>query len=70
MNHRKLSLGFVLLLTILLFAPGNLLKAQDASNVSALGNYGKGEGQCKAVFALGTLTYYSVGEKLKIAERM
>ena len=60
MNGRKLSLILVLLLTVL------QLKAQEMSNMSLLGNYGKGEGQCKAVFALGTLTYFSVGEKFKV----
>ena len=36
--------------------------------MSFVGNFGKGEGQCKAVFALGTLSYFSVGEKFKAAD--
>ncbi|NUM79061.1 hypothetical protein HUU40_32290, partial [candidate division KSB1 bacterium] len=41
--------------------------AQDALNVTAAGNFGKGEGESKAVFAAGSLVYYAVGEKLQIA---
>jgi hypothetical protein len=43
------------------------LVAQDARNVSLLSNYGKGEGESKAVFAAGSLVFYGLGNKVQIA---
>ncbi len=53
-------------LVMLLLLPG-LMLAQDVSNVTLVGNFGKGEGESKAVFAAGSLVYYGVGNKLQIA---
>lgn len=35
--------------------------------MTLLGNFGKGEGESKAVFAAGSLVYYGLGNKLQIA---
>jgi hypothetical protein len=43
------------------------LVGQDTKNVSLLGNYGKGEGESKAVFAAGSLVFYGLGNKVQIA---
>lgn len=44
------------------------INAQESSNMTFLANWGSGEGQNFAVFSLGTLTYYGVGNKIKIAD--
>jgi len=51
---------------VMLLTP-SLTLAQDASNVTLVGNFGKGEGESKAVFAAGSLVYYGIGNKLQIA---
>jgi len=43
------------------------LWAQDVKNVTLVGNYGRGEGESKSVFAAGSLVYYGIGNKLQIA---
>ncbi|NUN70320.1 MAG: T9SS type A sorting domain-containing protein [Bacteroidetes bacterium] len=40
---------------------------QSSKNMSLLGNYGKGEGESKGVFAAGSLVYYGLGNKIQIA---
>jgi len=46
---------------------GHQLTAQQSQNMTLLGNFGKGEGESKAVFAAGSLVYYGLGNKLQIA---
>lgn len=41
--------------------------AQDSKNMSLLGNYGRGEGESKGVFAAGSVVYYGLGNKIQIA---
>jgi hypothetical protein len=63
MNTNKLfSMLFVLLMLV-----GQGMVAQDGKNMSLLGNYGKGEGISKAVFAAGSLAFYGLGNKVQIA---
>lgn len=40
------------------------LHSQDTKNVTLVGNFGKGEGEAKSVFAAGSLVYYGIGNKL------
>lgn len=49
---------------IMLFAMGGV--AQNSSNMTLLGNFGRGEGEIRAVFAAGSLVYYGVGNKVQI----
>ncbi len=63
MNPLRKSLSGVL---ALLLACSSLW-AQDAQNVTLVGNYGRGEGEAKSVFAAGSLVYYGIGNKLQIA---
>jgi len=44
----------------------NVLIAQSSKSMKLLGNYGKGEGESKAVFAAGSLVYYGLGNKVQI----
>ena len=46
---------------------GQFLTAQEGKNMSLLGNFGKGEGESKGVFAAGSLVYYGLGSKVQIA---
>ncbi len=55
------------ILPLLLFALPALLFAQAAQHLAPLGNFGKGEGEVEAVFATGSLVYFSVGNELRIA---
>jgi len=57
-----------LILTLLLFTMAlvSTIAAQDVMNVTMVGNYGKGEGSTKAVFAAGSIAYFGVGNKIKI----
>ncbi len=59
---RPLFIALVLLLVL-----GQAAFAQSAKNMSFLGNFGKGEGESKAVFAAGSLVFYGLGNKLQIA---
>ena len=43
------------------------LLGQDAKNVTLLSNFGKGEGESKAVYAAGSIVYYGLGNKVQIA---
>ena len=63
MKTYKLSL--FILMGMILF--GHQLAAQQSQNMTLLGNFGKGEGESKAVFAAGSLVYYGLGNKLQIA---
>ncbi len=40
---------------------------QSTLNLSLLGNFGKGEGEAKGVFAAGSLVFYGLGNKVQIA---
>jgi len=44
-----------------------MLVAQESQNMTLLGNFGRGEGESKAVFAAGSIVYYGLGNKLQIA---
>lgn len=61
-THR---LFFLILVSVTLIS--HVLIAQDSQNMTLLGNFGKGEGESKAVFAAGSLVYYGLGNKLQIA---
>lgn len=63
MKTRKLF--FLVVLGV--FALSGVMAAQDFKNLSLLGNYGKGEGESKGVFAAGSLVYYGLGNKVQIA---
>jgi hypothetical protein len=43
-----------------------LLIAQTSQNVTKIGNFGKGDGKSRAVFAQGSLVYYGMGNIMKI----
>ncbi|MBW7888071.1 MAG: T9SS type A sorting domain-containing protein [Bacteroidetes bacterium] len=43
------------------------ISAQSIKNMTLLGNYGRGEGESKAVFAAGSLVFYGLGSKVQIA---
>ncbi len=66
MKPLRKSLSGVLALLFLLLTLSTLW-AQDAQNVTLVGNYGRGEGESKSVFAAGSLVYYGIGNKLQIA---
>ncbi len=57
---------FYVALAILMLT-SQALFGQVASNISLLGNFGKGEGESKAVFAAGSLVFYGLGNKVQIA---
>ncbi len=59
------NLFFLVLVSLALFAQG--IFAQDAKNMTLLGNYGKGEGESLALFAAGSVVYYGLGNKIQIA---
>jgi len=59
------KLFFLILVGLTMFGQG--LVAQDAYNMSLLGNFGKGEGESKAVFAAGSVVFYGLGNKIQIA---
>ena len=63
-NSYKLST--VLLAALLLMIMPFTLLAQDAENMSLLGNWGIGGGEIRAVSNQGDLVYYGVGNVLKI----
>ncbi|NWF90079.1 MAG: T9SS type A sorting domain-containing protein [Ignavibacteriaceae bacterium] len=56
---------FILFALFMLIAHG--LIAQSVKNMTLLGNYGRGEGESKAVFAAGSVVYYGLGNKVQIA---
>lgn len=66
MIREKIRFCFFVIVSVLQVS--SFLYAQDSKNMSYQGNFGKGEGQCKAVYALGSLVYYGVGDQLKIAD--
>jgi hypothetical protein len=63
MKTNKLFL--LILVSLVLNGPG--MFAQDTKNMTLLGNYGKGEGESKALFAAGSIVYYGLGNKIQIA---
>jgi len=63
-NSYKLS-TVMLAALLLMIIPFNLL-AQDAENLTFLGNWGMGGGEIRAVSNQGDLAYYGVGNVLKI----
>ncbi len=63
MNTNKLFAVIIVGLMLL----GEGLIAQDGKNMTLLGNYGKGEGESKGVFAAGSVVYYGLGNKVQIA---
>lgn len=63
MKTIKLFLFILIVLTL----SSQRLDAQDIKNMTLLGNYGRGEGEAKAVFAAGSIVYYGLGSKVQIA---
>lgn len=59
------KLFFTAAIALILLSRG--LFAQDIKNMTLLGNFGMGEGDSKAVFAAGSLVFYSLGNKVQIA---
>ena len=59
------KLFFLILVSLVLNGPG--LLAQNTKNMTLLGNYGRGEGESKAVFAAGSIVYYGLGNIVQIA---
>lgn len=57
---------FFLILVVFTLSNQRLV-AQDVKNMSLLGNYGRGEGESKGVFAAGSVVYYGLGSKVQIA---
>jgi hypothetical protein len=62
---KKIKLFFLLLVSLSSFNQG--LIAQVSQNMTLLGNFGRGEGESKAVFAAGSLVFYGLGNKMQIA---
>ncbi len=50
---KTIKLFFLILVSMTLFS--HQLIAQESQNMTLLGNFGKGEGESKAVFAAGSL---------------
>jgi hypothetical protein len=63
MNNRILLFMVLAVISML----GQIIFAQESNNMSLLGNYGKGEGESKGVFAAGSVVYYGLGNKVQIA---
>lgn len=61
---KQVKLYFLFLTVLTFFA--SALVAQDIKNMTLLGNFGMGEGDSKAVFAAGSLVFYSLGNKVQI----
>lgn len=62
---KTIKLFFLVLISMTFYS--HQLIAQDFQNMTLLGNFGKGEGESKAVFAAGSLVYSGLGNKLQIA---
>ncbi|MFA5832900.1 MAG: T9SS type A sorting domain-containing protein [Bacteroidota bacterium] len=62
----KSNSPFAIFLTFVMLL-GQVLIAQESKNMSLLGNYGKGEGESKGIFAAGSVVYYGLGNKIQIA---
>ncbi len=56
---------FLIILMLTVFCQG--LIAQDVKNMTLLGNFGRGEGESKAIFAAGSIVFYGLGNKIQIA---
>ncbi|MGH7492861.1 MAG: dienelactone hydrolase family protein [bacterium] len=54
------------LATLSFLLPCDLVRAQS-SQVTRLGNFGRGEGEVQAVYAAGTIVYFGVGRELRLA---
>jgi hypothetical protein len=65
MKH-SYKLSTILLVALLLMILPMTLVAQDAENMSLLGNWGIGGGEIRAVSNQGDIVYYGVGNVLKI----
>ncbi len=68
MKHTFRHLVSLLQSLVIMIIMTTNLQAQVSSNITYLSNWGAGDGQNFAVFALGNLTYYGVGNKLKIVD--
>jgi hypothetical protein len=62
---KTIKIFFLILMSMTLYS--QQLIAQEFQNMTLLGNFGKGEGESKAVFAAGSLVFYGLGNKLQIA---
>ena len=62
---KTIKLFFLILISLTFL--NQMLIAQVSQNMTLLGNYGRGEGESKAVFAAGSLVFYGLGNKMQIA---
>lgn len=62
---RLAARGLAFCLVALLALP---VQAQETDNMTILGNFGKGDGESRTVFALGSRAYYGVGSKVEISD--
>ena len=62
---KTIKLFFLILVSMTLIS--HQLIAQVSQNMTLLGNFGRGEGESKAVFAAGSLVFYGLGNKMQIA---
>ncbi len=62
---KTIKLFFLILVSLTIL--NQMLIAQVSQNMTLLGNYGRGEGESKAVFAAGSLVFYGLGNKMQIA---
>ena len=61
---KQVKIFLIIIFAFTIFARG--LVAQDIKNMTLLSNFGMGEGDSKAVFAAGSLVFYSLGNKVQI----
>ncbi len=65
--NKKIPTFHPLLAFLCVVLSAQLAFSQEVLNVTQLGNFGKGEGESKAVFAAGSLVFYGLGSKVQIA---
>ena len=61
---KQVKIFLIIIFAFTIFARS--LVAQDIKNMTLLSNFGMGEGDSKAVFAAGSLVFYSLGNKVQI----
>ncbi len=66
MKRLRAAFSFVAIYCLILAVAGSAW-GQSTLNMTLKGNFGKGEGESKAVFAAGSLVFYGLGNKVQIA---
>ena len=61
----SLPRAFCALAILLLVGPAS---AQESDNLNILSNFGRGDGESRTVFTLGTRAYYGIGNRLEISD--